>query len=99
MTKGNKTKQQIIKTECISKDGATYKYSLYVSERDKVASFRLPLYSIRIDMTDSDKKETSASIDNVFCDIGKAIVFFDMLVKSLATPIDLPYILEDKITL
>ena len=33
----------------------------------------------------------------IFADIGKAITFFDEIVDNLVTPIDLPYILEDRI--
>ena len=47
---------------------------------------------------DFEGNHTENSVNDVFADVGKALVFFDTLVEYLATPIDLPYILEDKIS-
>ena len=35
------------------------------------------------------------SVRDAFADPGRAILFFEKLVRGLATPIDLPYVLED----
>ena len=66
-------------------------------ESVRTASYRIPLYSISVRMTDSRGNETSASSNDIFADAGKAIIFFDKLVTGLCTPIDLAYIVEDEI--
>lgn len=88
----------IIKDVTRISDGITYRYVLTASKSLKVASFNIPLYSISVFMT-KDGACTENSLNEIFADIGKATIFFDTLVENLATPIDLPYILEDKITL
>ena len=72
----------------------TYRLSSTTSRR--VASFRLPLYSISVTMIE-DGEESYQELKEIFADIGKAITFFDEIVDNLVTPIDLPYILEDRI--
>ena len=88
---------KIIKCDRRVEDGIVYEYTLSSSRSSKVASFQLPLYSITVKMT-RDGEISENSLDEIFADIGKASVFYEKLVKNLATPIDLPYILEDKIT-
>lgn len=87
---------KIIKKELCEKDGATYSYSLIMNESNNVASYRLPLYSVAIEMVDQDGKKTNAESHDLFADVGKALVFFRKLVDNLATPLNLPYILEDE---
>ena len=56
-------KDTIIKSEVREADGAKYQYSLIMTESNKVASYKLPLYSIEVEMTDSDGKvNTEAEI-------------------------------------
>ena len=86
----------VIKREEREADGAKYKYSLVMSESNKVASYKLPLYSVEIEMTDRDGVVTNASTRDLFADVGKAISFFKKLCENLATPLNLPYILEDE---
>ena len=87
-------KPKIIKEETRISDGIIYKYLLTESESLQVASFHLPLYSIEIEMTRGENTTKNSVIEAV-SDVGKALVFFEKLVAHLATPIDLPYILED----
>ena len=47
-------------------------------------------------MIDSDGKETYASCDSAFSDIGLALLFYGKIVRGLATPMDLAYIYEDE---
>ena len=94
--KQNDICKEIIKEETRYSDGFEYKYYLTSTKSRRVASYKLPLYSIRIEMTGGDK-HTEHELKELFADAGKAITFFDELVKNLATPLDLPYILEDKI--
>ena len=89
-------KNTVIKSELREADGAKYRYSLIVSESNKVASYKLPLYSVEIEMTDKDGNVTNARTRELFADVGKAISFFRKLSENLATPLNLPYILEDE---
>ena len=77
--------------------GIIYNYVLFESRSTQVASFNMPLYSIEITMT-KDGETTKHTAKEIFADIGKAVSFFEKLANNLATPIDLPYIIEDKIT-
>lgn len=87
----------VIKREIREVDGARYTYSLIMTESNKVASYRLPLYSIEIEMTDCSGQVTNARAREIFADVGKALSFFKMLAENLATPLNLPYIVEDEI--
>ena len=86
----------VVKNESVTSEGAVYTYKLIMNESNKVASYRLPLYSISIEMIDEEGKKTNANSPDLFADVGKALVFFRRLVDNLATPINLPYILEDE---
>ncbi len=94
--KRNEIKETVIKQEKRNVEGSVYDYSLIMSESTGVASYRLPLYSIQIEMTDTEGNTTEAISRDLFADVGKAIVFFRRLVDNLATPLNLPYILEDE---
>jgi len=76
----------------------SYRYELMMRRGDTVATWQMPLYSIRVNMTDAFGNEGSADAPDAFCDENKARSFFDKLVRNLATPIDLAYILEDEIS-
>ena len=89
-------KETVIKNEIRESDGARYIYSLLVSESNKVASYKLPLYSVGIEMTDADGNVTKARTKEIFADVGKALSFFRKLADNLATPLNLPYIIEDE---
>ena len=86
----------VIKREIKEADGALYRYSLIMSESNKVASYKIPLYSIEIEMTDEDGNKTHARTRELFADVGKALSFFKKLADNLATPLNLPYIIEDE---
>ena len=86
----------VIRRERREKDGVQYTYTLVMSKSNKVASYMLPLYSVEIEMTDKDGNVTSARTREVFADAGKALSFFKKLYENLATPLNLPYILEDE---
>ena len=89
-------KETVIKRDTREFKGAVYNYSLIVSESNKVASYKLPLYSIEIEMTDKDGNVTNARTKEIFADVGKAISFYRKLRENLATPLNLPYIIEDE---
>ncbi len=89
--------ETLIRTDYREDDGNKYTYKLLMRENTKTASFKIPLYSIKLNMTDSDGCETSAGVCDLFADLEKAVRFYERLVKHLATPIDLRYIVEDEI--
>lgn len=99
MGKTAKEIERTVRVSEVASGGAHYKYTLIVKESRRVASFRLPLYSVRIEMRTADGRLTEAQTGDIFADLGKAVVFYERLVDNLATPINLAYILEDAITL
>ena len=94
--KKNSNKSEIIKDVTKTENGIIYRYILSARKSKKVASFEMPLYSVEVIMT-KDGEVTKNSVDDVFSDVGKALSFFEQVSKNLATPIDLTYVLEDKI--
>ena len=97
MKRKRDTKDTAIRSEEITQEGVTYTYELLKRESRETVSYGIPLYSISVKMTDQEGSETSATSKEVFADAGKAIDFFEKLVKNFATPIDLPYIIEDEV--
>lgn len=93
----DKVKETVIRSEARFCEGMDYLYELVMCESRRFASFRIPLYSVRVTMSGEDMPKSTASTNEVFSDPGKAIDFFEKAVDNLATPIDLGYILEDEI--
>ena len=93
-----KSNYKLIRKEERTDEDNSYCYELMMRKGDTLASWRMPLYSIRVHMTDAFGNEGSADVTDVFSDESKALCFFDKLVKNLATPIDLSYILEDEMS-
>lgn len=93
-----KTKRNtLIRKESASKDGCLYEYMLYVKESPNVASFRLPLYSIKVRLTLKCGKVSEYEAQEIFKDSKRAIAFFEMLIENLVTPLNLPYVIEDEL--
>lgn len=88
--------EKCIKEVTCTSDGILYRYIMLERQSFKVASYRIPLYTIKVLIETPDGK-SEASVKDAFSDIGKATVFFNKLVETLATPIDLEYAFEDKI--
>ncbi len=97
MSHNTVTKKILIREETKETADAIYTYTLTSRTGTSVASYGLTLYSIEINMTDKTGKHTESKVEDIFSDSKKAFRFFNILVKNLATPIDLPYILEDEI--
>lgn len=91
------SEEAIIRRDERFEDGLGYFYELIMKRSPNVSSYRIPLYSMRVRMIDADGEESQAEIKDAFADVGKAITFYEKLVKNFATPIDLAYILEDEI--
>lgn len=88
--------EKVVKTEIREKDGATYKYELILKESERFASYKIPLYSVSIEMN-LFGSTTRARSRELFSDAEEAIIFFDRLVENLATPLNLRYIVEDEL--
>ena len=87
----------LIKEERCTLDSVEYNYKLPVSISQVVANYKLPLYSVEVTMKDSDGSVTNAICLDAFADIGKALVFFDKMVRHNVTPVDLAYVYEDEL--
>ena len=90
-----KSKITLVRREHAVSDGVNYKYELHMKERTR-GSTTLAAYIISVEMILDDESTTYAETGEVFLDVGKAIAFFDRMVRNLATPIDLGYVLEDE---
>ena len=98
MRQKERTKDTIIRTDTRCDDGYRYRYELLMKQGEGVATWRIPLYSIRVHMTDPDGDTTVGDVKDVFADPGKALLFYEKILRNLATPIDLIYALEDEIS-
>ena len=94
----NTTKEKctLVRSERRNEDGNEYEYTLTVRESDKTASFRLPLYSVRVAMTTVDGQRREAELKDAFRSPRTAFSFFNRIVDNLATPIDLPFVYDDE---
>lgn len=90
-----KTKEEIVREVSVCHGENRYTYLLIKRESELVSSFRLPLYSIRIELTDASGETSHCEVSNVFANETKALNFFCGLVDNLATPMNLPYVIED----
>ena len=74
-----------------------YTYELILREGRQTVNWRLPLYSIRITLIDSYGTKSEREATDVFTDRAKAENLFNRLVRNLAAPIDLCYVVEDEV--
>lgn len=74
--------------------GIRYKYELRRFDSSAVASYDIPLYEIYVE-TEKESTVTHYRTGGIFSDVEKAVKFFRMISEKLATPRDLPYVLED----
>lgn len=88
---------QVIMRRICEEGGISYTYELIKREGARTDDWRLTLYSFRILMRDSDGNVSQRMARDVFTELERAEEFFDMLVKNLATPIDLSYVIEDEV--
>ncbi len=98
MRQKERTTDTVIRTDTRQDKEYTYRYELIMKRGEGVASWRIPLYSIRVYMSDEKGKTSEGDIKDIFADLGKAVIFYEKVVRNLATPIDLVYALEDEIT-
>ena len=94
----NKVCDRVIRKEERSDAGYLYSYELVERRGDTTADFGVHLYSIKVKMTDSNGRSRKSEARDIFSSKEKAIIFFDKIIRNLATPIDLKYIVEDEMT-
>ena len=78
-------------------DDGSYTYTLYYVDSIRTASMGIRLYSISVEFVDCEGTRGFAEAKEFFADKGKAMEFFHRLVNGLATPLNLPYIIEDEL--
>ncbi len=96
MRQKEKMTETVIRNEVRVQRDILYKYELVLTESDRFSSYGIPLYSINVELTHADGNITYAKSDKLFADLGAATDFFEKLVRNLATPIDLRYVIEDE---
>ena len=95
----NACQRKIIINETRVCDGITYKYSLIESTNLQISCYKIPLYSVRIEMLIHENESFSENESvALFSDLNKATDFYYKLVSNLATPMNLPYIIEDELS-
>ncbi len=92
-----KFKDTVIREDRKTDGKNKYTYKLIMREDTRVVSYKIPLYSIRAEMTNENGETTHADINDVFADLKFALSFYEKIVRGLATPIDLRYVIEDEI--
>ncbi|MBO5908130.1 MAG: hypothetical protein J6Q85_08300 [Clostridia bacterium] len=98
MKQREKTVDSVVRREERSDGENSYVYELRVSQVKNASSYKIPLYSIHVYMTDCEGKTTNAKAKEAFADAGRAILFYEKVVRGLATPIDLAYVMEDEMS-
>ena len=94
----NKSIEKIIRKETRQSDEYTYTYELIERRGKSLADFGMRLYSITVLMKDERGQVRRGEAKDIFACKRKAGLFFDKIVRNLATPIDLIYVVEDEIT-
>lgn len=84
----------VIKSEEITRNEISYEYELRSFESRNVASFGIVLYELCAKMT-VKSSVTFYRTGGIFSDLDKALRFFELITKNLASPYHLPYIIED----
>ena len=87
----------VIQTKHIQTSDGSYTYTLYYGDSIRTASMGIRLYSISIEFVDNDGVRGFAEAKEFFADKRKAFDFYNRLVCGLATPLNLPYIIEDEL--
>ncbi len=86
----------IVRKERVISEGYCYTYFMIKHSLPVTGAITAPTYSLRVEMTDNLGNTTFAELPNVFSGREKADLFFDKLLRNLATPLNLPYAFEDE---
>lgn len=98
MTKDDMTTEGMILKKTIFDAGNELTYIMSKNISSSIASFRIPLYSVKIEMKDSEGNFSYYELNNVFANEVKVRCFFDKLVSNLATPMNLPFVFDDELS-
>lgn len=85
-------KQETIRETIVASDGYTYKYSLSVDKNTN------SMYSLKVVMSSTEGEVRSDTASVAMSDGGRAIAFYNKLVRNLATPANLKYCIEDELS-
>ncbi len=96
MKQKEKIRETTIRAEERMQNGTVYRYELIMTESNSFSSYKIPLYYIRVQMQRCDGVISASESETLFADLGFATDFFEKLIRSLAAPADLPYIVEDE---
>jgi hypothetical protein len=91
MRRKTKAAQETVRETILASGGYTYKYTLSVGKDT------CPIYSLKIVMRSIDGEVRSNSASVSMSDGGRAIAFYNKLVRNLATPSNLQYCIEDEL--
>ena len=86
--------ETVIRKESITENGAAYRYELILSEGCDTASFGIKLYEIKAE-AEIDGFRTAYRSGGLFSSEEKAFRFFNKIIEKRATPLSIPYIIED----
>ena len=98
MTPNELTTDGVIRKVTIYNEGNKYTYILSKKKSSMLASFRIPLYSIRVEMTDFEGEDSYFELRDTFASEERALRFFNKLKDNLATPVNCPFVFEDELS-
>ena len=87
----------IIRTETVMNDQTTYTYKLIRHTEKEKSSFSIELYEICVEMKEGEN-HIFYKTGGIFTSIDKAMTFLTKLKENMATPRNIPYILEDSLS-
>lgn len=87
----------VIRREIREAEGFRYTYELILREGDKTADWGLTLYSVKISMVDEKGETSEREARDLFTSQDQALEFYNKLVRNLATPLNLGYVVEDEL--
>lgn len=90
-------KESVIRSCEIQNEGISYNYSLTERRSGAIPSYGLSLYTVKVKMKDASGISTEAVAGDIFKDEACALNFYDKIVRNLAIPIDLAYVVEDEL--
>ena len=85
--------ETVIRNETVLESGNLYCYTLIESE----GANGTMLYSLKITLSMKDGEFSENTAKNIFTEKNAAMLFFDKMLKNLATPLNLPYVVEDEL--
>ncbi len=87
-------KIKLLRRDTVTEGGIEYTYTLSASLDEGGDEYSS--YSIDIGMIFNRGEIRNATAKAAFCDKDRANLFYEKLLKNLATPTDLSYVLEDE---